>query len=286
MLIAFLKQQVPLSIANWFRIHLQNFNVTPPIIIYQVGKVGSTTVYKSLKNARLRNPVYHLHFLSDEGIKSAEEYHLGLERPVIPNHIRLSKLLRKKMDKTKGVKWKIITLVRDPIGRDISNLFESIEHFYPNLVNESGNVKINEAIEFLLEMFSDFDESTDYTARWFDTEINAFFDIDVYTYPFNHQKGFTIIRDKNVEIVIIRLEDLNRNFNEALTQFLNLDKPIEMCKAGIREEAVHAAAYKHIREEITIPRSVCNKIYSSKYARHFYDDNMRNKHIQKWSKEN
>ncbi len=47
------------------KIHLKNWNKKPPILIYTMGKVGSMTVYQSLKEAKLGNPVYHIHFLTD-----------------------------------------------------------------------------------------------------------------------------------------------------------------------------------------------------------------------------
>lgn len=35
-----------------------------PILIYQMGKVGSKTVYESLKALNLATPVYHTHLLN------------------------------------------------------------------------------------------------------------------------------------------------------------------------------------------------------------------------------
>ena len=43
-----------------------------PIVIYQMGKVGSSSVYSSLKALKLDNPVYHVHFLTPQGINWAE----------------------------------------------------------------------------------------------------------------------------------------------------------------------------------------------------------------------
>jgi len=46
------------------KLALQNFNKLPPILIYQMGKVGSSAVYESLKKYGIQNPLHHVHFLS------------------------------------------------------------------------------------------------------------------------------------------------------------------------------------------------------------------------------
>ena len=41
----------------------------PTILIYTMGKVGSTSLYSALKNSRLNLPlVYHIHFLTKPNI--------------------------------------------------------------------------------------------------------------------------------------------------------------------------------------------------------------------------
>ncbi len=42
----------------------------PPILIYQMGKVGSNTVHKTLLASGIQNPVFHVHFLTKEKIYS------------------------------------------------------------------------------------------------------------------------------------------------------------------------------------------------------------------------
>lgn len=46
-----------------------------PILVYQMGKVGSSTIVNTLKSSNINNPVYHIHFLSSEGIYSIENYY-------------------------------------------------------------------------------------------------------------------------------------------------------------------------------------------------------------------
>ena len=69
------------------------------IIIYQMGKVGSTTIHTSLEQADLPLPIYKVHFLSDEGMQHGEEFHqktLKIPWETTP-HIQTSQFLREKI---------------------------------------------------------------------------------------------------------------------------------------------------------------------------------------------
>jgi hypothetical protein len=264
--------------------YFRNFDANPPIIVYQMGRVGSSTVYRSLinSNSYLKNPVYQVHFLSDEGIRNAEEYFLSLNPPLRAEHIERSKLLRKKMSKSRG-RWKIITLVREPIARDISDFFQNVQKYYPHLIDSRGKIKREESIRHLQEMFMNYDPKTDYTCNWFDSELRPAFDIDVYNCPFNHALGFSIIRNETIDLLIMRLEDMNRCFTRALREFLGLKEPVSMKRSNISAEKPYQADYEYIKENIVLPKSVASTIFSTKYATHFYNERMRSKLIEKYS---
>lgn len=278
-----IKKLIPSSTFENLRIQLQDFHANPPVIVYQMGKVGSTTVYTTLQNADLPNPVYHVHFLSHHGIKNAQEY-LRSKHISLPIHIQISKALRKKIDKTKGIQYKIITVVREPISRDISDFFENIKWSYSHLIDENGNIRESDCLEFFQKMFLNYNELTDYTCTWFDRELKSAFKVDVYAHPFNHLDGFTIIRGENAEVLILRLEDMNYNLSAALTEFLRIDRPIQMVKSNIGENKQYSATYRHILANIFIPKSVCNRVYSSRYVKHFYSESMRDELVRRWSR--
>ena len=41
---------------------------SPPILVYQMGKVGSASVKHTLIQSKLKNPIFHIHQLTYEGI--------------------------------------------------------------------------------------------------------------------------------------------------------------------------------------------------------------------------
>ena len=255
------------------------------IIIYQMGKVGSTTIHNSLEEASLPLPIYKVHFLSDAGMDHAVEFHQKTLKIPWENtpHIQTSEFLREKIQSDPDCKWKIITLVRDPIMREVSEFFQYVHSMYPELLDEQGNIEKERAMKLLQTKLMFYNPEKNYTCRWFDMEIKGMFGLDVYEHSFATEKGFSIIQHSNVDLLILRLEDLNRNFSEALSQFLHLDSPIELIKSNVRSEQKRGSTYEEVRQELTVRESVCRKIYASKYARHFYAEAEIEQLVQKWS---
>jgi hypothetical protein len=264
---------------------LRNFHANPPILIYQMGKVGSSTIHLSLEAAKVPNPIYHVHFLSDEGIRKSEAYYHRRSAP-LPRHLRFSRILRRRIERVKTqVQWMIVTSVREPVGREISDFFQNVEADWPHLLDRNGKLRTNDAVPFLRDMLMAYDESTDYATTWFDQELKAVFGVDVYAYPFNHDSGYTIIRQGNVDVLVFRVDALNTCFESATTEFLGLDEPIKMLRANIGEDKPYAQEYRDMVSQFALPEAACHKIFASKYARHFFDEHVRDQSIRRWAEE-
>lgn len=250
------------------------------IIVYQMGKVGSTTVYFSVKDALPFIPVFHVHFLSHSALKEQEIFYNSVGKTSNQiRHLRHGNFLRKKIDKSAAIHWKIITMVRDPVIREISTFFQKKEKKFPTGIDTAEIIKI------LQNHFNSFDESTDFACNWFDRELRSNFKIDVYDFDFDKEKGYQIIREKDQEILIIRLEDLNNCFQAASREFLEINKPISVLSENVAARKQYKEQYLEVVNTLKIPRDVCELIYSSKYIKHFYSDDMIDNFIQQWTKE-
>ena len=263
-------------------IRFRSFDRHPPIFVYQMGKVGSSSVERSLKVRGIRNPVYHVHFFSDARIASAERYYRSINAR-LPRHLKRSKALREKADRNEIGSWKIITLVRDPVAREISNVFQNMRDFNPDLIDANGNIKTKLVADFLTHRFSTFDEETDFACTWFDKEIRIAFDVDVFSYDFDLAQGYQLIRKGNVEVLVLRMEDLNKRFEEAMAEFLGCEKRIELRKRNLAKNKPYHDVYKSVIGDIRLSRPVCEKIYASNYVRHFYSKEMIEELVTKWT---
>ena len=247
------------------------------IVVYQMAKVGSTTVYSTLKDKLLFTPVFHIHYLSHDAIRELEKSYIRQNKiPMHISRIRHGWFLRKKLDKSENINWKIITLVRDPIAREISIFFQHLDRNFPDGISNS------KIVEFLQKKIISFEESTDHACMWFDKELKENFGINIYDFNFDKKKGYSIVKKQGIEVLVIRLEDLDGCINSAFAEFFNFRKPIKLESKNIGKNKKYSQQYTEVLNDISIPKAVCEKIYSSKYSRHFYDNDMLDKFIKRW----
>ncbi|HET6566612.1 MAG TPA: putative capsular polysaccharide synthesis family protein [Rhodothermales bacterium] len=269
------------------RIGLQDFSKHPPILVYQMGKVGSTTIYRSLQTAKLLNPVYHIHYLSPGNLEWDEQrFVLARQKKILEpktlQHIQTGHLLRSKLLRQADAPLYIITGVREPVSWTLSSFFQNIHYFCPDLLDEDGRAREQDTLRYLQSMFARFDEKRDLASNWFDIEFKKFFDVDIYQVPFNCRKGYTILEHGRLHVLILRQEDLRRTLSGALREFLAIDQPIEVKESNVGTHKKHRQAYTFVKDNIRIPSEVCERIYSTKYVRHFYDENTIAGFVQKW----
>lgn len=254
---------------------------TPPILLYQMGKVGSSTVYKSLQDTTLSNPVLHLHFLSHD-LPNRRKSHTqaGIYPP--PYHIYLGEAMSKALNKNRDYPIKIISLVRDPIALTISDLFQN-PHYAREVINTDGKtIDPQKAADYLNHELHN-PKTFSYIFEWFDRELKSVFDIDVFAKPFPVETGYGVYSKDKVEALIIRLEDLAEKGPEAISEFLSLSDPLILRQSNVRNKSKDNKAYQTVLNRICLSPSLCREIYSSRFVKHFYSETTINKFISKWT---
>jgi tetratricopeptide (TPR) repeat protein len=247
-----------------------------PVVIYQMGKVGSTSVYESLKALNLDSPIYHVQYLTETGIKRIGNKNVDSR---IPRHLNESMQLRRLIDnRNKYNYWKIISFVRDPIARNISAFFQNISHWYPEIYSDA--IPISTKIKNLINIFL-HNYPHEIPIEWFDEELKQVFSIDVFESDFPKDKGFKTYRcDKN-ELLLMRVENLDKCASEALNTFLNIND-FKLLKDNLAENKRYFEIYKLFKSQINLPQGMVEKIYNSKYAKHFYTPTELSSFISKW----
>ena len=79
----------------------------------------------------------------------------------------------------------------------------------------------------------------------------------------------------------MRLEDLDRCGPVAFEEYLGMED-MALTKANVSSEQPYAAAYRTLMNQAIIPLSYADRMYSSRYARHFYSDKERECFRAKW----
>ena len=258
------------------------------VIIYQMGKVGSSTIMNSLNNLSIDNIQIHSFenytdpmYPCKNKKRNWKQYNINFSPLKLNKQIRsffTIKIYRQLLDyyrKKGSKKIKIITLVREPVGREISRFFQNIEAItYYNRYILKGEKGKN-----LQEMYLKYNNKYS-TVNYFDEEFFKFTGIDVYNYPFDKEKGFSLIEKDNISLLILKLEKLN-DLTPILKSFIGNEK-FELEKSNETSNKWHYILYKDFIKNYYPEKEHLDYIYSSKYIKHFYTGDEVEKFRKKW----
>jgi hypothetical protein len=256
----------------------KKFNIDTPIIVFQMGKVGSSSVYDALRDLDLDVPVYHSHVLN-----RFDEYEEGIRRTrAVPENsiaaLEAGRALRRIVDSERWKTWSLVSLVRAPIPRAISDFFENVDAYIPDFWTRwrRGEIVLNELNEIFWTRFHDYS-----LIHWFDDQVRDVFGMDVFAKPFPHARGYTVYQNETARLLLLRLEDLNNCGSDALQEFLGLDGvPLALKNSG--SSKAYGALYREFVAQLRLPHDYVQEMHRSRYARHFYTQQELENSITQW----
>jgi hypothetical protein len=267
---------------NKTKFFLYSLSKKEPIVIYQMGKVGSTSILRSLRRIDLKRPVFHVHTLNEDELKNMKKRYDS--RKIALGHNYYAGQLIKELifRKNYNEKWKFITLVREPIARNISAFFQNID-LYINWSLKKGEFEEKEVIELIERFLNNFQH--EFPLHWFDIEIQKNLGIDVYKKPFPIEKGYQIYSTDTVDLLLMRCEDINKHAIYALSDLLGLNE-FEMRSANIGSQKEYKETYAQFKKMITLPVEYVEHMYSSQLVKHFYSSGEIQVLREKWLTKN
>ena len=220
------------------------------ILIYQPGKVGSRSIYWSLKE-------YGKYVLHSHALKGTEQ-----------GEDTLQKLLEQKSAK-------VISLVREPLARRISEMWENIH----NVNRYSAEVDFAEIEQFYFQEGFECHEF-----KWFHRELESVLGINVYDCPFDKEKGYCVTRKNNIELLVMKVEKLNA-FETVIGDFTGIPG-FRLQNRNISKEKRYRFAYQAYLEAFTMSDKRLKQIYyENPYMNFFYTEEEINGFYRKWLKE-
>jgi hypothetical protein len=287
---------------EYFAVHIAPWlDFGDPILIYQMGKVGSS----SIRNSLFRRPdsrtrlvlMSHEYFPirnRDADLIAVEpEYRDMLAREIThEQHVYQQFSLRQRMGRRFREKFyaemiyrryvrpkrrlKVITLVREPVANNISMFFQVLGRYIGANVDPS-ECDTDELIDIFIDKYMHWRPLT-----WLDAEVKTHFDIDIYQYPFPIERGYTVISRENTSLLVLRCELGDRDKERAIAGFLGLDE-FEIVRSNVRSEKPTGKKYEEFKKRIRMPPALLDRIYDSKFARHFYSNEERDLFRKRWS---
>jgi hypothetical protein len=251
-----------------------------------MGKVGSSSIHDSLKRLKLDRPIFHVHHFHPNSIQIRET----LLREVFGSHESVNRFgiyeanfVMKHVLQRPYKKLKIISLVRDPVARNLSSFFENHDIFIPNCIQlyRAGRIGVPEITRQYLEKFH---EHT-YPLSWFDDEMKRVFGIDVYSDEdlYSRDERVFVYRRDELELLVLRTEDIDNVAQQALQEFLELEN-LELRNANVAADKEYSRVYRDFRDQVKLPEEYLTRMYDSKYAKHFYSPQEIQRFYAYWSR--
>lgn len=279
------RKLVPTYLRHQFQIYLEDFSKRPPVIVYTMGKVGSTAIEEVIRRAELPYSVYQAHSLVAERLqKWKKRYEREGHYTSRARHLWMAKALRRRLDEPLEEKWRVITGTREPISHVVSQFFQVVDRRYPEVFDEEGGIQEEKTLERLQSKIEDFDERTNFACSWFDRELKPVFGVDLYEEPFNHEAGYTIVERPEVKVLVYRVEDLGRCFAPALQEFFELEASLEPVTANASRDKDYHEAYERVKQRLSFEEELLSRVYSSRYVQHFYGEEMIERFKRRWSR--
>lgn len=225
------------------------------IWVWQVGKVGSTTIVSTFQENGVK--AAHLHFLGYDRFLLKI---LGLASDFFELNQESLQKNRLLIESSKPLK--IITLVRDPVVQACSSIFQwmstgILDMFFAEHGFEKG------IQTFIID-------SIDREWVWFKDEFQNILGVDVLQYPFDTEKGYTIIERDNIRIFVMQMEKMN-NLVKELSDFAGIALS-SLSNSNIGNEKGYRWAYRELMNKICLSDEILNGYYDNLFIRHFYSD--------------
>lgn len=244
---------------------------THSVFVFQVGKVGSISLVTSLRSAG----VYGIHL---HRIINHEEFW----RPLTGRPIDFSDEAHTEfcIDYVKSHKIvKIITLVREPISRDISQYFQylSDEYIHFPIIKADTFQGVTQYLEDMA-----FAGNYGIMFEWFDHELKPFTGIDIFDFPFDKENGYGLMKKGNFEILVLKLEMLSQN-QEIIGEFMGI-KDFHLTNDNLGEGKNYRYLYNHVKQHMKIPKCVVDRYYkNNKRMDYFYTEEEKAKFLEKYN---
>ncbi|MBV8519429.1 MAG: hypothetical protein JO197_18705 [Acidobacteria bacterium] len=238
-----------------------------------MAKVGSTAVLEALQRRRLRP--YHVHRMNAEHIarmlagRRAKGWY---EAPLQP-HDRYGPLLRESIIR-RGKRVRVVTLVRDPIARNLSSYFEHLDAIWSTR-DAHEKIAMDELCRGFFERYTHDEPLT-----WFDDELLPVLGIDVYQLPFPAE-GHLVIRTPQCELLILKAELSDAQKSAALSRFFGM-RGIDVRRANDTGTQSNGEAFRRFIEAIRLTPDYVDRMLDSRYTRHFYGDEERVALRRRW----
>jgi hypothetical protein len=248
---------------------LNQYKDPDTIFIYQMGKVGSTSLTLGINNTLHVHAFYLKNHTCPARLQGLAKFGLlhivyRAEQEVMAYLVRRAFRQRKHS--------KIITLVREPVARNMSMFFHDLDAYlfaaHTNCMNTRDKALPTrfQDMDLLNKVFEqEFDHY--YPLNWFDNEFARMTGLNIYDYDFNRDLGYCLIKKPSVEVFCLRTDKIAERMDD-LSEFCG--SKVNLTAVNRADDKWYHEVYKQFSREYSYSTDELDKIYNSQFFQHFF----------------
>ncbi|MEZ8142682.1 capsular biosynthesis protein [Enterovibrio norvegicus FF-33] len=250
------------------------------VLVYQMGKVGSSSIEASLEHAGI--PSWHIHTFDDneefQMYRNTADVACFFDWPVRTAY-RLTLAHRCRVLQKRDY-LKIITLVRDPVATVVSRFFQDLHiQFISGKKNDAIHGDIDATLKHLTDAFEN-QMHLDYFTEWFDRELKRRFGVDVLKHISDPTQTHWHIEQNGCDVLLMKCEAINQSADVLATFLDHPEFTLESSNEGSNKW--YSALYQRFKETYSFERLF--HLYDAPLYRAVYSEEEITRFKNKWSK--
>lgn len=226
----------------------------PPIVVFQMGKVGSTTLMSTLSPLH-RGTVVQAHTF--EGMS--------------PEHRRF-------LNWRKRLKLPVLVIcpIRDPLSRNISAFFQNFKRDTGlNFSDREWNV--SELKKLFLQNYPH-----NVCLEWFDRHMRTVFGIDVFAEPFPIERKWKVYKNGSVQLLVYRVDLARSEQLKIISQFIGY-RVENWCYSNVAADKDYGDLYNQFCGSVTLPKIYVDIMCNSAFCSNFWNEKEVVALAKKWT---
>ena len=261
---------------NRRRIQASATDARPTVIVYQMGKVASSSIYHSLQKYPDACHGFHTHILNPDRIRARDH---GNKHPLL----NPDKRNRRSHDLSRYIieprhPAKIITLVRDPFARNISAFFENSASIAAAPTDQDA------AMEYLQKAFL-AETNLSHADYWFKEEFNRALGLDIFAHEYDPARGWCRFSSAPYDVLVLDTSLPDEEKSRCISEFVGIPE-FQLDRHNTNPPGGRLELYQAFKAYIRLPKSVVDEVLNTCYSEHFFEEKTRQAFREQWQAPN
>lgn len=224
----------------------------PVIVVYTMGKVASTSVSRALKASNM--PCYDIHSIAQKRYLTSLRSHMDNPDLVrIPKHLIES--LHAMNAIREGRKVKLISLIREPVGRNIAAVFENL----PKRLAEEEGAVLKRLQTYHVEV----------PDVWFREDFIPTLGLKIFAMKHDKTADHFKFQNGNLEALLLKVHVSDERKSELVSAYLG--KEIEITRENTAQDKWYSALHaKLANDRRVLSQDFLQRCMSLRYYKAFY----------------